>query len=562
MHRVPSRVPPPSWPRSRALACVATFATFAVSACANAGSNPGPRTAATPKPDVPALMALSGAPKDELPWATFDDKTFAKAKAERRFVILDGAAEWCHWCHVMEATTYHDEAVREVLAKSFIATKVDVDTRPDIEERYNAWGWPATVIFSPDGEELGKYKGYIGPEDFVAILTQVAATRDQPAKASGTVATKRVPVLPISADALDIVHRFTKLELEDYWDEEEGGWGHKQKAPMMWNNEWLLANAKAGDALAKKRVLFTLGKQRAILDPVWGGIYQYSAATNWNEPHFEKLMTWQAGALDNYASAYALTKDPQWLAVAKGIAGYVEGFMTSREGGFFTTQDADLNAHDRTKPYMTGHEYYAKGDAERRALGLPRVDDHEYGRENGLAIAAFATFHQATGDAHALEVATRAADRILATHRTKSGTITHDVATAGTDVVYLADNAAMAWGLLRLHDVTSDAKWLTAAAALLDATTKALADETGGGWFGSTEDPNAVGIFKVRRKPFEENVMALRATVKLATKRPSPDAKRVALRALTSIAAPEDVRNRGRMVGDLLVAIEEFRALP
>ena len=72
-------------------------------------------------------------------------------------------------------------------------------------------------------------------------------------------------------------------------------------------------------------------------------------------------------ALDNYASAYALTKDPQWLAVAKGIAGYVEGFMTSREGGFFTTQDADLNAHDRTKPYMTGHEYYAKGDAERRA---------------------------------------------------------------------------------------------------------------------------------------------------------------------------------------------------
>ena len=73
----------------------------------------------------------------------------------------------------MEATTYHDPAVRELLAAHFIATKVDVDARPDIEERYGDYGWPATVMFSSDGVELGKYRGYIAPDAFAEILRAV-----------------------------------------------------------------------------------------------------------------------------------------------------------------------------------------------------------------------------------------------------------------------------------------------------------------------------------------------------------------------------------------------------
>src|SRR3984957_3707286 len=80
----------------------------------------------------------SGAPKEPLVWADLTPATLARAKAERRFIVLDGSAEWCHFCHVMEAEPYHDPQVAEILAKSFIAVKVDVDARPDIEERYGA----------------------------------------------------------------------------------------------------------------------------------------------------------------------------------------------------------------------------------------------------------------------------------------------------------------------------------------------------------------------------------------------------------------------------------------
>src|SRR5262245_36958562 len=128
-----------------------------------------------PARSAPATPSQSteGAPREPLSWADLNQETLARAKAQRKYVVLDGSAEWCHWCHAMEATTYHDPHVRELLDRHFIAVKVDVDSRPDIEERYGDWGWPATVIFSPDAMELGKYRGYIAPDTFADILRQV-----------------------------------------------------------------------------------------------------------------------------------------------------------------------------------------------------------------------------------------------------------------------------------------------------------------------------------------------------------------------------------------------------
>src|SRR5262249_41002510 len=151
--------------------------------------------------------------------------TLARAKAERKYVVLDGSAEWCHWCHVMEATTYHDPQVREVLDRHFIAVKVDVDSRPDIEERYGDWGWPATVIFSPDATELGKYRGYIAPDKFAEILKQVVDSRV--AEKGELPAPPKKPTIagaPMPEEEIAWIARFTEVELEEYWDDKQGGW--------------------------------------------------------------------------------------------------------------------------------------------------------------------------------------------------------------------------------------------------------------------------------------------------------------------------------------------------
>ncbi len=126
-------------------------------------------------PAGPGAVAPAGAPRRGPPWASFSFETFARAKAEHKFIVLDGTAAWCRPCRAMEATTYRDPAVQRLLDEHFIAIKVDIDENPDVEKLYADWGWPATVLFSPDADELGKYQGYLGPEEFAGILRRVVA---------------------------------------------------------------------------------------------------------------------------------------------------------------------------------------------------------------------------------------------------------------------------------------------------------------------------------------------------------------------------------------------------
>jgi uncharacterized protein YyaL (SSP411 family) len=493
-----------------------------------------------------------------LAWVDLNAETFARARAEGRIVLIDGSAEWCHWCHMMDATTYSDPGVQKVLAERFLPVRVDVDARPDFEERYHDWGWPATVLMTADAEEIGKFKGYMPPERFLEVLHAAAAAPTPVPGAAPPNATAMQPGPMTDEQLAELASRATR-QLDELWDPNEGSWGDEQKVPLGWDNAWALEQARSGSDLALKRALFTLDQQRKIIDPVWGGICQYSTDGDWLHPHYEKLTSYQAGAIDNYAAAFALTGDASWLATAQLVRGFVDRFMTGPEGGFYATMDADLNAHDPSKPLVTGHEYYAHDDAARRALGLPRVDRHEYGRENGLVIASYANLGMVAHDSTAIATAERAAARILATHATRLGGIAH----AGADdvrVLYLADSAAFGFALVRLYEATGNQRYLDAAKPIATFLLRELQDPRGA-FFASTPDPTAVGVLAARRKPFEDNVMAIRFLAHLSRFAPSGGYRSAIGRALSVIGTREAVADRGRMIGDLLLALEETKYL-
>ena len=79
-----------------------------------------------------AGLPVWGAEGGPIAWVGWTDEAWAKAKAEKRLVLLDLEAVWCHWCHVMDKTTYIDPKVAGILEKRYVAVKVDQDARPDI----------------------------------------------------------------------------------------------------------------------------------------------------------------------------------------------------------------------------------------------------------------------------------------------------------------------------------------------------------------------------------------------------------------------------------------------
>src|SRR4029078_6944772 len=44
---------------------------------------------------------------------------------------------------------------------------------PVVASRYGDWGWPATIVFGPDGTEIAKIRGYIEPERMQALLKAI-----------------------------------------------------------------------------------------------------------------------------------------------------------------------------------------------------------------------------------------------------------------------------------------------------------------------------------------------------------------------------------------------------
>src|SRR3990172_4281958 len=121
----------------------------------------------------------------EVRWRQWGDEAFAEAKAQDKPVLLALSAVWCHWCHVMDETSYSDPGVISYLNQHFVPVRVDNDQRPDINARYNLGGWPTTAFLTPDGD-LMTGGTYIPPEAMLEhlpkIVTQYKSNREEIAR--------------------------------------------------------------------------------------------------------------------------------------------------------------------------------------------------------------------------------------------------------------------------------------------------------------------------------------------------------------------------------------------
>ncbi|HEV2963184.1 MAG TPA: DUF255 domain-containing protein [Candidatus Angelobacter sp.] len=410
-----------------------------------------------------------------LKWQPWSDEVFAQAKREHRFVLLDLEAIWCHWCHVMDETTYKDPRVMRLLNSRYILVKVDQDSRPDLSNRYEDYGWPATVVFDAGRHEIVKRQGYLPPKQMASILQAII---DDPTPGPSIEAEPKLE-LPSSSLLTAALRTEVHKNYLDGYDQKEGSWGTGQKF-LDWDSvEYSMALARRDhDAQAEHKARQTLAGQLHLVDPVWGGVYQYSAGPTWTEPHFEKIMQMQAENLRIYSLSYAQWHDPVYLHAAQDIRRYLKAFLTSPEGAFYTSQDADLIEGKHSG------SYYALDDAQRRKLGIPRIDKNMYARENGWAIAALATFCAATGDTDAREQALQATRWVLANRSLPNGGFRHGSSDAAGP--YLGDNVSMARAFLALYGATADRQWLAQTENTITFIDSHFRDPRGAGFVTAT----------------------------------------------------------------------------
>jgi uncharacterized protein YyaL (SSP411 family) len=237
-------------------------------------------------------------------------------------------------------------------------------------------------------------------------------------------------------------------------------------------------------------------------------------------------MSFQAEDLRVYALAYAAWHDARHLRAARDIQRFLAGFLTSPEGAFYTSQDADL------VPGEHSAEYFALGDAQRRALGVPRVDTHVYARENGWAIRGLCALYSATADAGVLQSARRAARWVLEQRALPGGGFRHDERDATGP--YLGDTLAMEQACVALHECTGEREWLELARAASRFAAEHFALEAG---YASAARENG-GVLGSPTALRDENIALARVENALAQYTGAAEHRQRAERALRLLAIP------------------------
>lgn len=480
-------------------------------------------------------------------WQDWSDDVFERARESRKLVLLDLGAVWCHWCHVMEETTYRDAEVHRLLGAHYVTIRVDQDARPDLSNRYEDYGWPATILFDSNGRELAKLSGYIPPERMREILKAFA---DDPTP--GPSARALEPQVPAEAPGKPALSAERRAEFEAanarHYDSEHGGWGRVHKWLFAPGVEYALRRAQAGDAEQAERARTTLDLNLQLIDPVWGGVYQYSHGGVWTNPHFEKIMRMQADNMRLYARAYALWREPRHLQAARDIRRFLTDHLRSPDGAFYASMDADLVQGRHAEAY------FALDDAGRRKQGLPRVDTHLYSRENGSAIEALCELYAVSGDTADLDLAYAAVEWIRQHRLLEGGGYAHgERDPAGP---YLGDTLAMGQAYLSLFRVTRDTIWLNDADLASGFIDRTFSPEQEAGGYATARGRGPLPALPNR----EENLDLARFALRLFRVTGQERHRLQAERALKYLARPEV--HEGRSKAGVLLAFDEFEREP
>ncbi|MBK8096672.1 MAG: thioredoxin domain-containing protein [Planctomycetes bacterium] len=476
-------------------------------------------------------------------WQPWGPELFARATDERRLVLLEVGTGWCHWCHVMEETTWADPEVGAEIERHFVVSKVDADARLDLATRYQDWGWPATIVFDAAGRELWKQRGYLAPGPMLQTLqrlaadpTPLAAVVAAPSEAGGRGLTEAT-----RAELLD--------RLEALHDEEHGGFGRVHKYLDADGAEWLLSAARRGDRLAAERLREWLVLERRLHDPVDGGVYQYSHGGVWEHPHYERIMSRQVADLRSYALAAAAFGDDADLQTARGVAGYLRSVLLAPDGAFWASQDADRVAGTHAA------DWFALDAAGRAGLPAPRIDTSVYARENGWAIGGLCTLHAVSGERQPLALAVAAGERMLATRRLPDGGFAHGDRDVGGP--FLADQLAMGMALLQLFECTQEPRWLRAATEVANAIERHFSPTRRGDGYKTAVGDGVLAPVADRT----ENIALLRFALRLHHVSGAAVAQRILDHSRAQVFAEAVARQPG-LPADVLLADVESRTDP
>ena len=444
---------------------------------------------------------------NKIVWLEWGKDSFEKARSSGKPILLDITGSWCHWCHVMDETSYSDPVIISTVNKSFIPIRVDTDQRPDVNRRYNLGGWPTTAFLDSEGTIITGGT-YIPPQQLREVLRSVL---DFYSTNKGRVASKLQPSRPPIPKNEPLTDKITKdiaTTIAVNFDIDYGGFGFEPKFPHTEALEYMMLRYRYhGEKEMLTMVTKTLDKMGAggIYDKVEQGFFRYSTTRDWSIPHFEKMAEDNAKLLGVYLHAFQLTGKTYYKEKAEGIVGYAKTILSDNvQGGFYGSQDAD-------------EKYYSLDMPARKAQKSPAIDKTIYTNYNALFSSSYLLAAVILGNKDLGEFALRTLSRIIDLGKNESQPFHYWNESIGPVLKgLLTDYAALINSLLDAYEYSAKGVYLEQASSFAKDAIRSLSDQKNGGFFDIQSSDSNLGELKTRDKPIDENSTMARGLLRLS----------------------------------------------
>jgi len=445
----------------------------------------------------------------EIPWHAWGAEAFALARSSDRPILLSLSAVWCHWCHVMDETSYSDPEVITAIARDFVPIRVDNDERPDINARYNMGGWPTTAFLAPDGTILTGAT-YLPPPAMRQALERIAhyyANHRDKIESMMLEAQNEAGGAPPTADIDAKAPDFVFDRARESYDARNGGFGDAPKFPQCDLLEFLLDDGLAGRHESLAMLVKTLRAMAGggSYDHVEGGFFRYSTTADWSVPHFEKMAEDHGALLRILARLLAYENDAALHAALQQSVSYVRATLYDEERGVFRgSQDAD-------------ERYFALNATERAKHERPFVDPTSYTAWSAALAGAFAQLSLLSGERELAAIAERVLDTLDRRMRDDRGLMLRVWRAGEEPRVHgiLADQCAAIAAFLDAYEALGEPRFFERADRLARATLAAFAPD-GGAAADRIAGDDDLGRLALRDRPLAENSSLARSLLRIA----------------------------------------------
>ncbi|WP_243227346.1 thioredoxin domain-containing protein [Microbacterium sp. CIAB417] len=420
-------------------------------------------------------------------WHAWGEAAFAEARRRDVPVMVSIGYATCHWCHVMAAESFSDPDIAARLNRSMVSVKVDREEHPEVDAVFLAaaaaftphLGWPLTVFTTPEGRPFfagtywppaarGTLPGFVDVIDAVDRAWRerreaVTETSGALQRALDAAARERGDEALHAAWPTAEVRAQLAARIAAREDPEFGGFapaGADAATPKFPVWPVLRFLQTEPDETATQLAARTIDRMaRSPLRDADGGFFRYATRRDWSVPHYERMLTDNAGLIQVALAAGRAD-------IASAAAGFLVDTLQLPSGGFAAAQDSES--------WIDGARseggFYLRSLDQRSTLEPPRIDDKLVSGWNGLAIGALAATGARLGREEFVSAAVRAALAVEESNLADDGTLRRaslDEILSGAPAT-LEDYGALAQGLAVLAMATGRVAYAVEARRLVD----------------------------------------------------------------------------------------------